>query len=85
MSQEKVDRYKKEKQNRKQIVKKQKIQNVLRKCAVCVVAVLLIAGIGYSAYGSYEANKTKEEVEVDYSSIMEFPQSLSEISGEAAQ
>lgn len=85
MSQEKVDRYKKEKQNRKQIVKKQKIQNVLRKCAVCVVAILLIAGIGYSAYGSYEANKAKEEVEVDYSSIMDFPQNLSEASGEAAQ
>ncbi len=85
MSQEKVDRYKKEKQNRKQIMKRQKIQNILRKCAVGVVAVLLIAGIGYSAYGSYEANKTKDEVEVDYSSIMNFQQNLSEVSGDTAQ
>lgn len=85
MSQEKVDRYKEEKKNRKQTVKKQKIGNVLRKCAVCAVALLLVAGIGYSAYGSYEANKEKEVVEVDYSSIMDFPQNLNEASGEAAQ
>ena len=34
MSQEKVDRYKKEKADRKQTMKKEKVQNVLRKCMV---------------------------------------------------
>lgn len=85
MSQEKVDRYKKEKQNRKQIMRKEKIQNVLRKCAVGVVAICLIGWIGYSAYGTYESHKTKAEAEIDYSAIVNFSQSLSEASGEAAE
>ena len=37
MSQEKVDRYKKEKANRKKNMKKEKFQNILRKCAVALV------------------------------------------------
>ena len=37
MSQEKVDRYKKEKANRKKNLKKEKFQNILRKCVVGVV------------------------------------------------
>lgn len=83
MSQEKVDRYKKEKANRKQTVKKEKIQNVLRKCVVGVVALLLIGWIGYSAYGTYEAKKPKEEVEIDYSALTNFAQELSEAAGDA--
>lgn len=76
MSQAKVDRYKKEKQNRKQTMKKEKIQNVLRKCVIGVVAVVLVGWIGYSAYGTYESNKPKEEAEVDYSAFDEFLQNL---------
>lgn len=34
MSQEKVERYKKEKANRKQAMKKQRIMNVMRKCVL---------------------------------------------------
>ncbi|MCI8321348.1 MAG: hypothetical protein HFH02_09780 [Dorea sp.] len=83
MSQEKVDRYKKEKANRKQTVKKEKIQNVLRKCVVGVVALLLISWIGYSAYGTYESKKPKEEVEIDYTALTDFTQKLSEAAGEA--
>ena len=83
MSQEKVDRYKKEKANRKQTVKKEKIQNVLRKCVVGVVALLLISWIGYSAYGTYESKKPKEEVEIDYTALTYFTQKLSEAAGEA--
>ena len=55
MSQAKVDRYKKEKANRKKNMKKEKIQNVLRKCAVFVVALVLVGWIGYSAYNTYES------------------------------
>ena len=42
MSQAKVDRYKKEKANRKKNMKKEKIQNVLRKCAVFVLSLIHI-------------------------------------------
>jgi len=62
MSQAKVDRYKKEKANRKKNMKKEKIQNVLRKCAVFVVALVLVGWIGYSAYNTYESKKPKEEL-----------------------
>ncbi len=55
MSQEKVDQYKKEKANRKQNMRKEKLHNVLRKCMVGLVGVLLVGWIGWSAYGMYEA------------------------------
>jgi hypothetical protein len=82
MSQEKVDRYKKEKANRKQTMKKEKIQNVLRKCMVGVVAVILIGWIGYSAYGTYESKKPKEEVEIDYTALTEFSEKMNEAAEE---
>lgn len=82
MSQEKVDRYKKEKANRKQTVKKEKIQNVLRKCLVGIVAILLVSWIGYSAYGTYEAKKPKDEVEIDYTAFQNFSEKLNEMAGE---
>lgn len=78
MSQEKVDRYKKEKANRKQTMKKEKIQNVLRKCVVAFVAVLLVGWIGYSAYSTYESKKPKAEAEIDYSAFDEFVQNLNQ-------
>ena len=85
MSQEKVDRYKKEKANRKQTVKKEKVQNVIRKCLVGVVAVLLVSWIGYSAYGTYESKKPKEEVEIDYTAFDNFSEKLNELVGEAEE
>ena len=54
MSQEKVDKYKKEKANRKQIMRREKMANLLRKCVVGIVGLILVGWIGYSAYGTYE-------------------------------
>ena len=45
MSQEKVDRYKKEKANRKENVRKEKMRNAMHKGVVCLVGVLLIGWI----------------------------------------
>ena len=50
MSQEKVDRYKKEKANRRKTMKKEKIQYYIRRCVVAVLAVALVGWIGYSAF-----------------------------------
>lgn len=83
MSQEKVDRYKKEKANRKEIMRKEKMANVFRKCVVCIVGVLLIGWIGYSAYGTFENNKEKESVEIDYSAISGLSQNLANLEEEA--
>ena len=53
MSQEKVDRYKKEKANRRKNMKKEKIQYIIRRCIVGVLAVALVGWIGYSAVNMY--------------------------------
>ena len=42
MSQEKVDRYKQDKANRKQIMRKQRITNFVRKGVLALVALALI-------------------------------------------
>ena len=47
MSQEKVDRYKQEKVNRKQIMRKQKLMNNMRKGVLVVVALALMFQIPY--------------------------------------
>lgn len=83
MSQEKVDRYKKEKANRKQNIKKEKFRNVFRKCAVGVVGLALIGWIGYSAYGTYESRKPKEEAQIDYSALMDLRSELEQAGGSA--
>ena len=83
MSQEKVDRYKKEKANRKQNVRKEKVRNVLHKCAVGVVGLALIGWIGYSAYGTYEAKKPKQEAQLDYSALTGMGTELEKVNGSA--
>ncbi len=79
MSQEKVDRYKQEKANRKQNVKKEKLKNTLRKCGVGIVGLALIGWIGYSAYGTYEAKKPQQEAHIDYTALTDLQTELAEM------
>lgn len=83
MSQEKVDRYKKEKANRKQNAKKEKFRNIIRKCAVGIVGIALIGWIGYSAYGTYESRKPQEEAQIDYSALINLQSELAQAGGSA--
>lgn len=76
MSQEKVDRYKKEKANRKKNIKKEKIQDILRRCLYGVVGLALLGWIGYSGYNTYTSNKSAEEVQIDYTAISNYMQSM---------
>ena len=69
MSQAKVDRYKEEKANRKKVMRKEKIANRLRKCAVAVVAAALVVWIGYSS-------RPVKEAEVNYQSVDTFNQEI---------
>ena len=78
MSQEKVDRYKQEKANRKKIMKKQRIMNVLRTCAASLVGLALVGWLGYSAYDTYTANQEREVVSVNYDAINDYLNGLSE-------
>lgn len=76
MSQEKVDRYKEEKANRKSIMKKQKIEKIVRRIAVFVVGIVLVGWIGYSAYSAREAKQPKESAVIDYSAVTEYEQNM---------
>lgn len=69
MSQEKVDRYKKEKANRKQIMKRQKIKNYLLNTSAALLAVILIGWIGYSAFHIYQDGQERKVVEANYEAV----------------
>ena len=69
MSQEKVNKYKEAKANRKEIMKKEKMQHTVRRTIVGVCSILLVAWLGYSAYNVYEASQPRETVSVDYDAI----------------
>lgn len=72
MSQEKVNRYKEEKANRKEILKKQKMKARAIK-GVCVVVLALIVGwIGYSVYDVAAEKKEDKEIVVNLDSINEY-------------
>ena len=76
MSQEKVDRYKQDKANRKQIMRKQRTMNFVRKGVLALVALALIGWLGYSAYDMYESGKERVVAEVNYDSVTDYLNSL---------
>ena len=78
MSQAKVDKYKQEKANRKELIKKEKAANAMRKTIVGVVAAALVIWIGYSAWNVYDSYQPKEAVEIDYSAIDNLSTNLTE-------
>lgn len=83
MSQEKVDRYKKEKANRKQNVRKEKVRNIFRKCVVGAAGLALIGWIGYSVYGTYESRKPQETAQIDYTALTDLQTELAELNESA--
>ena len=78
MSQAKVDRYKEEKANRKKIMKQEKIKRVLRNIAAFAVIVVLIGWLGVSVYNVHEENQPRQSVEVDYSAVDSYLNSIEE-------
>ena len=77
MSQEKVAKYKEEKANRKEIMKKQKIAKITRNSIVTLVLVAVVGWVGYSAVAYYQDNKPRKTVEVDYAALNEYTNGLS--------
>lgn len=78
MSQAKVDRYKEEKKNRKQIMKKAKIKKTVNTVLLSTVCLAFVGWIGYSAVKSYQANQPASYTEVNYDAINNY---LSEMEG----
>lgn len=80
MSQEKVDKYKKEKANRKQIMKREKLNRILGYTAAIIVGVAIIGWVGYSIYDNHK-NSTGEDAavaqtEVNLDAIQDYISSL---------
>ena len=87
MSQEKVDKYKKEKANREKLQKREKRTLFLEKLAIGAVALVMVGWIGYSAYGVLTREDPDEEKEVvttemDTTAISDY---LSQLAGDAEE
>ena len=78
MSQEKVDKYKQEKANRKQNMKKEKVKQAFRRVVVGVLGFALVGWLGYSAYNLYDASRPKQTAQVDYMAITDYQSQLAE-------
>ena len=85
MSQKKVDQYKEQKANRKQLMKKQKRMRTIRVCVASVICLALGGWIGYSAVSKYQSSKPREVADVDYSAVSAYIQSLSAEESEEQQ
>lgn len=76
MSQAKVDRYKKEKANRKKMMRKEKILRNVRRCVAGLVVLAIIGWFGYSAYDLHSSNQERAVAEVNYDSITDYLNTL---------
>ena len=78
MGQEKVDKYKKDKANRKKIMRKERAMSIVRKAILTLVALALVGWLGYSAYDIYDSNQERSVAEVNFDSVTEYLNGLSE-------
>lgn len=76
MSQAKVDRYKEQKANRKEIMKKAKRRALIGKCAGAIVGLAVVVWVGYSGYDKFIVNAPKKSITVDYSAMEDYLESL---------
>lgn len=87
MSQEKVDKYKKEKANREKIQKREKRIFFFEKLAIGVVVLGMVGWIGYSVYGVLtredpNAEKAVVTTEMDTTAISDYLKGLEEETAE---
>lgn len=77
MSQEKVDRYKKEKANRQKIMKKERIIQRLEMAGIALVCVLAIGWVGYSVYDT-ATSKVNDATVVDNNAVQNYISGLAQ-------
>ena len=76
MSQAKVDQYKKEKANRKEIMAKEKRQKMVTKICTGVVLVVIAAWVGISSADAIYESRPKDKVYVQTTEIDNYLDSL---------
>ena len=72
MSQEKVNRYKEEKANRKQLIKKQKRNRIISRIVGVVVCLAFVGWLGYSIYDTSTKNDAVSQTEVNLTAIQDY-------------
>ncbi len=72
MSQEKVDRYKKEKANRKQILKREKAKSITIRMTGVLVCAALLGWIGYSGYVKWESSQPVKTTEITTDALSDY-------------
>lgn len=73
MSQAKVDRYKQEKANRQQIMKKQRRLHRMEMTAIAVVCAVVVGWIGYSVYDKASNSEgAKETIVIDAGAVQDY-------------
>lgn len=72
MSQEKVTKYKEEKANRKELMKKAKQKKAIRNTVTAIICVAVVGWLGFSAVDYVNENKPRQELEVDYTAIDDY-------------
>lgn len=77
MSQAKVDRYKEEKKNRKQTIKKEKRNRVLGRTLGVIIAAAIVCWIGFSGYSYYQEKKPMTKTELSMTALNEYMSNLS--------
>lgn len=78
MSQAKVDRYKKEKANRKQIMAREKRMRMLSRICWSLVGVALLVWIGVSTVNFVQENRPVETIYCDTAELDDYLNSLYE-------
>lgn len=76
MSQEKVNKYKEEKANRKETMKKAKRASYVRNIVAGVVLVAAVGWVGYSGVTYIIDKQPRPEVSVDYTALNDYAESL---------
>ena len=76
MSQEKVDRYKQEKANRKQIMAREKRMHRLAILCGWVIVIAIVTWAGFSAYRIYENSRPIETIYANLDPINDYINSL---------
>lgn len=76
MSQAKVDRYKEDKANRKQIMARERVKRTAGIICGWAVALAIVGWAGYSAYHAYENSRPMETIYANLDSVNDYMNSL---------
>ncbi|MFI3207622.1 MAG: hypothetical protein R3Y40_00670 [Eubacteriales bacterium] len=77
MSQEKVNKYKEQKANRKEIIKKEKRHNMMIKAGAAVIGLVAVCWVGISIPQAYQDMQPREEYAIDYTAVDTYFESIS--------